>query len=102
MLGRAKGTRQRAARRTQVSAGLADSQLIEDLVAANRTLADHGVLDGYAHVSARHNCDPHRYLLSCSLAPALVTADDIEEGRKADLGDYQRAWELWKRKAMAK
>jgi ribulose-5-phosphate 4-epimerase/fuculose-1-phosphate aldolase len=79
LLGKAKGTQQRAARRTLVSAGLADPQLLEDLVAANRILADHGVLDGYGHVSARHNRDLNRYLLSRSLAPALVTADDIME-----------------------
>jgi HCOMODA/2-hydroxy-3-carboxy-muconic semialdehyde decarboxylase len=30
-----------------------------------------------------------------------ITYLDPEEGRKADPGDYQRAWELWKRKAMA-
>jgi ribulose-5-phosphate 4-epimerase/fuculose-1-phosphate aldolase len=74
-----KVSRQRIARQTLVSVGLADPQLLEDLVAANRILADHGVLDGYGHVSARHNHDPHRYLLSPSLAPALVTADDIME-----------------------
>jgi len=53
--------------------------LIEDLVAANRILADQGVLDGYGHVSARHEQDPGRYLLSRSLAPELVTAGDIME-----------------------
>jgi len=54
-------------------------QLIEDLVAANRILADQGILDGYGHVSVRHDRNPSRYLLSRSLAPALVTADDIME-----------------------
>src|SRR5258705_9898506 len=61
------------------SAGPAAAQLVEDLVAANRILADYGVLDGYGHVSARHDRDPNRYLLSRSLAPALVTAEDILE-----------------------
>jgi ribulose-5-phosphate 4-epimerase/fuculose-1-phosphate aldolase len=74
-----KGTRQGAARRALASARSADPQLIEDLVAANRILADYGVLDGYGHVSARHDRDPNRYLLSRSLAPALVTAKDILE-----------------------
>jgi HCOMODA/2-hydroxy-3-carboxy-muconic semialdehyde decarboxylase len=74
-----KVSRQRAAQRTLTSAGPADPQLIEDLVAANHILADHGVLDGYGHVSARHDRAPDRYLLSRSLAPALVTADDIME-----------------------
>ena len=61
------------------SAGPADPGLIEDLVAANRVLADQGVVDGYGHVSARHNLDPNRYLLSRSVAPELVTAEDIVE-----------------------
>jgi ribulose-5-phosphate 4-epimerase/fuculose-1-phosphate aldolase len=61
------------------SAGAPAAGLIEDLVAANRILADQGVLDGYGHVSARHAQDPGRYLLSRSLAPELVTAGDIME-----------------------
>src|SRR5712691_7986118 len=44
-----------------VSAGRADPKLIEDLVAANRILAKEGVLDGYGHVSVRHNRNPNRY-----------------------------------------
>ena len=54
-----------------------DGTLIEDLVAANRILYDQGVVDGFGHVSARHDKDPNRYLLSRSMAPALVTAGDI-------------------------
>src|SRR5689334_12665936 len=61
------------------SAGRPDPQLIEDLVAANRILAMHGVLDGWGHVSVRHNRDPNRFLLSRSLAPELITAKDILE-----------------------
>jgi len=61
------------------SAGPADPAVIEDLVAANRILADQGVLDGYGHVSVRHPKNPQRYLLSRSRAPALVTAEDIME-----------------------
>jgi HCOMODA/2-hydroxy-3-carboxy-muconic semialdehyde decarboxylase len=61
------------------SAGPADPALIEDLVAANRILYEQGVVDGFGHVSARHDKDPDRYLLSRSMAPALVTADDIME-----------------------
>ncbi len=38
-----------------------------------------GVLDGFGHVSARHPGNPNRFLMSRSLAPALVTADDIME-----------------------
>lgn len=53
--------------------------LVEDLVAANRILAHHGVLDGFGHVSARHPERPDRFLLSCSRAPELVSAADIME-----------------------
>ena len=58
---------------------MARTSLIEDLVAANRILAVHGVVDGYGHVSVRHERDPGRYLLARSLAPELVTAGDIME-----------------------
>jgi ribulose-5-phosphate 4-epimerase/fuculose-1-phosphate aldolase len=61
------------------SAGPADRELIADLVAANRILAMQGVLDGWGHVSVRHNRDPNRFLLSRSLAPELITARDILE-----------------------
>ncbi len=69
----------RAAAAPPASAGPPAPELIENLVAANRILADQGVLDGYGHVSARHDRDPGRYLLSRSRAPELVTADDIME-----------------------
>lgn len=52
---------------------------IEDLVAASRILAMHEVLDAFGHVSLRHPAAPDRYLMSRSLAPELVTADDILE-----------------------
>jgi HCOMODA/2-hydroxy-3-carboxy-muconic semialdehyde decarboxylase len=61
------------------SVGPADPKLIEDLVAANRILVDQGVLDGYGHVSVRHDRDPSRYLMSRSIAPELVTVNDILE-----------------------
>jgi len=56
-----------------------DPKLIDDLVAANRILYDQGVVDGFGHVSVRHDRDPARYLLARSMAPALVTAGDILE-----------------------
>jgi HCOMODA/2-hydroxy-3-carboxy-muconic semialdehyde decarboxylase len=61
------------------SAGPAAAPLVEDLVAASRILADQGVLDGYGHVSARHDRDPGRFIMSRSLAPELVTAADVME-----------------------
>jgi HCOMODA/2-hydroxy-3-carboxy-muconic semialdehyde decarboxylase len=50
-----------------------------DLIVANRVLASEGLVDAFGHVSVRHNRDANRYLLSRSLAPALVTAGDIIE-----------------------
>jgi len=61
------------------TAGPVDPSLIEDLAAANRILADQGVLDGYGHVSLRYPGNPERYLMSRSLAPELVTVSDIME-----------------------
>ena len=61
------------------SAGRPARQLIEDLVAANRILAHEGVLDGWGHVSVRHDRDASRFLLSRALAPELVSARDILE-----------------------
>jgi len=58
---------------------MASSTLIEDLVAANRILAQQGILDGYGHVSVRQDAAAGRYLLSRSLAPALATAADIQQ-----------------------
>jgi len=56
-----------------------DPRLIEDLVAANRVLADLGVVDGFGHVSVRSDKDANRYFMARSLAPALVRAEDILE-----------------------
>ncbi len=61
------------------SAGPADPPLIDDLVSANRILFDQGVVDGFGHISVRHDRDPSRFLLSRSIAPGLVTAADIME-----------------------
>ena len=56
-----------------------DAALIADLVSANRILYNEGVVDGYGHVSARHDTDPQRFLMARSIAPAVVTAPDIME-----------------------
>ena len=53
--------------------------VFEELAAASRILADQGVFDAAGHVSMRHPDNPERFLMSRSLAPALVTADDILE-----------------------
>ena len=56
-----------------------DASTLQDLAAASRILADQGVFDAAGHVSMRHPANPERFLMSRSLAPALVTADDIME-----------------------
>ena len=63
----------------RASAGPAGPALVDDLVAAHRILFDQGVVDGCGHVSARHDKDPSRFLLSRSMAPGLVTPADIME-----------------------
>jgi ribulose-5-phosphate 4-epimerase/fuculose-1-phosphate aldolase len=64
---------------TPMTGGPVAPAAIDDLVAAGRILVDQGVLDGFGHVSMRHPSDPNRFLMSRSLAPALVTADDVME-----------------------
>lgn len=61
------------------SGGPVPRALLEDLAAASRILADQGVVDGFGHVTMRHPDAPDRFFMSRSLAPALVTADDIME-----------------------
>ena len=62
-----------------VSGGPADPLLIDDLVTANRILSNEGIVDGFGHVSVRHNGNPERFFLAAGFAPELVTADDILE-----------------------
>jgi len=57
----------------------ASRALIDDLVAASRILAQHEVLDAYGHVSARSDKKPDHFVMSRSLAPALVSAADLME-----------------------
>jgi ribulose-5-phosphate 4-epimerase/fuculose-1-phosphate aldolase len=52
---------------------------LTDLVAAYRILAAQGVIDAYGHVSLRSPRDPQRYYLARSIAPELVTLDDLIE-----------------------
>src|SRR2546426_7255706 len=53
--------------------------LIADLAAASRILVAQGVVDAFGHVSMRHPQAPERYLMARSIAPALVTPEDILE-----------------------
>ena len=56
-----------------------DPTLLEDLVAANRILAEHGVIDAYGHVSVRSPGDPNRFFLARNIAPETVQAQDVLE-----------------------
>jgi len=64
------------ARPAKISASRA---LLDDLIAASRILAMHEVLDAYGHVSARSDRRQEQFVMSRSLAPALVTAADMME-----------------------
>jgi ribulose-5-phosphate 4-epimerase/fuculose-1-phosphate aldolase len=55
----------------------ADRALVDKLVLANRILYRHGVVDGFGHVSARHDQSPEHFLLARNMAPGLVRRDDI-------------------------
>jgi ribulose-5-phosphate 4-epimerase/fuculose-1-phosphate aldolase len=55
------------------------STAMKELVAANHILFHLGVVDGFGHVSVRYPDRPNRFLLSRSMAPALVSLSDILE-----------------------
>jgi HCOMODA/2-hydroxy-3-carboxy-muconic semialdehyde decarboxylase len=61
------------------SGGKVDREILADLAAASRILADQGVVDAFGHVSLRHPSAPDRYFISRSMAPALVQPDDLME-----------------------
>jgi len=52
---------------------------IEELVMANKILYNEGVVDGFGHISVRHPEKQDRFLIAKSMAPGLVSADDILE-----------------------
>jgi ribulose-5-phosphate 4-epimerase/fuculose-1-phosphate aldolase len=51
--------------------------LYDELVAANRILADEGVVDAFGHVSVRDPDNPTRYVLSRGRSPELIERSDI-------------------------
>ncbi len=53
--------------------------LIDDLVAANHILYNHGVVDGYGHVSFRSPTNANRFYMAAAVAPGRVTAGDVIE-----------------------
>jgi ribulose-5-phosphate 4-epimerase/fuculose-1-phosphate aldolase len=50
---------------------------IDTLVQANHVLARQQIVDAFGHASVRDPSDPSRFLISRSMAPALVAAADI-------------------------
>jgi ribulose-5-phosphate 4-epimerase/fuculose-1-phosphate aldolase len=63
----------------QSAAPAPDPALIDQLVTANHILFDQGIVDGFGHVSVRHDKRPDRFLLARNMAPGHVTAGDIVE-----------------------
>ena len=55
------------------------NQLKEDLVTANRILADNNVLDSFGHVSIRHPDNAGHFIMARARAPMCVEIDDIME-----------------------
>lgn len=55
------------------------SDVRREIAEASRILAGEGVLDAFGHVSRRHPDRNDRFFISRSLAPALVTAEDVVE-----------------------
>lgn len=55
------------------------TDLLTDLVAANRILAHEDIVDCYGHVSARNLETPAHFFMSRSRSPELVAFDDILE-----------------------
>ncbi len=53
--------------------------ILEELVTANRILANEGIVDSFGHVSARHPDNPQHYLLSRARAPERIERSDIVE-----------------------
>ena len=59
------------------SAPAANPALIDELVVGNRILFHEKIVDGFGHISVRHDQDPTKFLLSRHRAPGLVTTEDI-------------------------
>lgn len=54
-----------------------ETNLVEQLVTANRILANEGIMDVFGHISVRSERNPEQFLLSCSRSPQAVRASDI-------------------------
>ena len=59
--------------------GDSDEQRIADLVTGNHILFDQGVVDGFGHISVRSTKNPAHYWMAGTIAPGLVTQNDVIE-----------------------
>ena len=55
-----------------------ETKLVEQLVTANRILANEGIVDVFGHISVRSERNPEEFLLSVSRSPQAVRAPDIQ------------------------
>jgi len=53
--------------------------ILQELVIANRILANEGIVDAFGHASVRHPDHPDRYIMACSRSPGIVTVCDLME-----------------------
>lgn len=59
--------------------------LQRDLISANHILHFHNVVDAYGHISVRHPTEPSTFMMSGSVAPAVVSsANDLIQYRISD------------------
>lgn len=61
------------------STPVGNGTLLDDLVVANRILANENILDGLGHVSVRSLQRPDHFFLARDVAPGIVTAADLVE-----------------------
>jgi ribulose-5-phosphate 4-epimerase/fuculose-1-phosphate aldolase len=54
-------------------------ETLDELVVANRILANEGVVDGFGHVTVRHPERADRFFMACSRSPELVEFEDLIE-----------------------
>ena len=52
---------------------------MQQLVVANRILAEEGICDAFGHASIRHPDNPDLYIMACSRSPGIITLDDLME-----------------------
>ena len=79
----------------QMAASPAVKTAVEELVIANHIMYDQNVVDGYGHISVRNPSNPNTFFLARSVAPSVVTVEDIIEfdmNGKALNGDTRTAY----------